>query len=221
MTRYPYRVFFPGYPHCDNYDFIADSPLNYYYLSEMPMDENTICSSLKKFDDFRKQMLASEADGWDQFTKLPYIKKSLGQEKALRFPLAFEDDKTIGHLNLTCGNGRLFNTVVFYPEIKIDALIVSTDRLDYQKLKSIDELESILLNKSYFQQQTIYRWSWSLVDWKIVANDVATTDNWNFPFCKNSELNKDLLEYTRRYVRETANQPIIGVLHHLCNLNID
>lgn len=221
MTRFPYRIFFPGYPHQDNYDFISNSTLNYYYLPEISIDENMICSSLKKLDSIRKQVLAGQVNEWDQFTKLPYIKKSLAQERALRFPLSFDDNKDIGYLNLTCGNGRLFNAVLFYPEIKIDALIVSPDHLNYKKLKSVDEFESILLKKSYFQQQTIYRWSWSLVDGRVIANDVATADNWNFPFCQDSELNKNLLEYTQSYLRKTVDQPIIGVLHHLCNLDIN
>lgn len=222
MTHYPYRVFFPGYPHQDNYDFIANSSVNYYYQSKLIINEQLSYSCLNVFDTVRKQIIQGKSDAWDQFTKLPYIKRSLAQEKELRFPVVFAPGPDVDRYDLRCGNGRLFIIMLFYPEVNIDAIITTPKQHnEYKKINSIVDLENILLAKTYFRNETIFRLSWSLEGDVIIANDVAVTDTWNFPFCKDSERNESLLNYVKDYIFKTAEHPMLSVLYHLSNLDIN
>lgn len=182
-TRYKYTVC-RGHMTLENYDFILDSKRFFYYqpqVSSLHIDRSWLV-----YERWMNQARDHDpAFGWDQLCKLPYLYQSLSHEQCMRFPLAMTDGGII-----TCGTGRAIVIDQFYPNINIDAFVVSRQpRLDLtHRLFSVKDLEAVLLNRPFFQDRgQSFRLSYQIDDDDLIMATDFRRDRQNyFPFCEDS-----------------------------------
>ena len=182
-TRYKYTVGRAGVT-LENYDFILSSKRFFYYqprVSGLHIDRSWLV-----YERWIKQARSGDVSfDWDQLCKLPYLYQSLAQERCLRFPVAMTDGGII-----TCGTGRVIVIDQFYPDINIDAFVVSRQpRLDLsERLLCVRDMEKILLDRPFFQHRgRSFRFSYQIDhDDRIMATDFRKDRQNYFPFCENS-----------------------------------
>lgn len=182
-TRYKYTVGRAGVT-LENFDFVMASKKFFYYqplVHRLHIDRSWLV-----YDRWIQQVRARDpAFSWDQLCKLPYLYQSLAREQNMRFPVAMIDGGVV-----TCGTGRAIVIDQFYPDIVIDAIVVSRQpRLDLtHRLYSVRDIEDVLLARPFFQNRGHgFRLSYEIDrEDRIMATDFRRDRQNYFPFCENS-----------------------------------
>lgn len=214
-TKFSYKTITPAGEVLAYHDFIQHSDLHYYYEASFSITPAMHQRALWAFDGWRREVWQGRPDfSWDQFTKLPYLRQSLLEEKSLRFPIIFHDDI------VCCGNGRVVTIGLYCADLPTDRVICSTRSLDLHRLHSMADLERVLLAKPFFQRvmHPTRGWNWMVDQGVIRAHDISRTNN-TFPFCKNSERNQPLLSKIKHLVLTSHDRSITDLLEEIGQLD--
>ena len=194
----------------DNFDFIKGTSHYYFYQPRTQLDAIVIEQIERLFDGWRQTVLHDDTFQWDQMCKFPYLRKSLAEEKELRFPLIFFNDV------LLCGAGRYFTVMTFFPDMPMDAVRIYDYDL-YQKpcptiidlnmilLTDMDQYQSILMEtRKYIREMAAkdYWLNFHINNDIIMSADVSPTPEWKFPFVGDPPKDVDLIRKIKQIISE-------------------
>lgn len=211
-TRYKYTVGRAGVT-LENFDFVMASKKFFYYqplVRRLHIDRSWLV-----YDRWIQQARARDpAFSWDQLCKLPYLYQSLAREQSMRFPVAMIDGGVV-----TCGTGRAIVIDQFYPDITIDAIVVSRQpRLDLtHRLCSVRDIEDVLLARPFFQNRGhSFRLSYEVGgEDRIMATDFCRARQNYFPFCEDS-VNAGLIARIQKII--DAQTDVKYIIRSICQL---
>lgn len=211
----------------DQFDFIQGSSHSYYYQEHHPLDTEVVQYQMSvTFERWRKQVINDDPTfGYDQLCKFPYLKKSIEEEKSLRFPLVFFNRE------LRCGTGRYFTIHNFFPDIKMDAIRI----FDYDvtqkscgidnlvRIHNMDQLLEILFSRGSFMremEQQGYHLNIHLEDDIIVSSEVSLSADCKFPFISNPAQDQNLINEIKHIIKSTTDEPIFSVIEKIAGIPV-